>query len=32
LAPNDFCLFPKTKSVLKGRRFRDTEDIQKRKW
>jgi hypothetical protein len=29
LAPDDFWLFPKTKSVLKRRRFQDTEDIQK---
>jgi hypothetical protein len=28
LAPNDFWLFPKMKSALKGRRFQDTEDIQ----
>jgi histone-lysine N-methyltransferase SETMAR len=28
LAPNDFWLFPKMKSVLKGRRFRDVDDIQ----
>jgi hypothetical protein len=28
LAPNDFWLFPKIKSALKGR-FQDTEDIQK---
>jgi hypothetical protein len=27
LAPNDFCLFPKIKSALKGRIFQDTEDI-----
>jgi hypothetical protein len=25
---NDFWLFPKIKSALKGRRFQDTEDIQ----
>jgi len=29
LAPNDFWLFPKIKSALKGRRFQDTEDIQR---
>jgi len=29
LAPNDFWLFPKIKSALKGRRFQDTENIQK---
>jgi hypothetical protein len=29
LAPNDFWLFPKIKTALKGRRFQDTEDIQK---
>jgi transposase len=29
LAPNGFWLFPKIKSALKGRRFQDTEDIQK---
>jgi hypothetical protein len=28
--PNDFWLFPKIKSALKGRRFQDTEDIQKK--
>jgi hypothetical protein len=28
LAPNDFWLFPKTKSALKGRRFQDLEDIK----
>jgi len=28
-APSDFWLFPKIKSALKGRRFQDTEDIQK---
>jgi hypothetical protein len=27
-ALNDFWLFPKTKSDLKGRRFQDTENIQ----
>jgi hypothetical protein len=27
--PNDFWLFTKIKSALKGRRFQDTEDIQK---
>jgi hypothetical protein len=27
--PNDFWLFPKIKSALKGRRFPDIEDIQK---
>jgi hypothetical protein len=26
---NDFCLFPKIKSALKGRIFQDIEDIQK---
>jgi hypothetical protein len=26
LAPNNFCLFQKIKSALKGRRFQDTED------
>jgi len=31
LAPNDFWLFPKIKSALKGQRFQDTEDIQKKK-
>jgi hypothetical protein len=29
LAPDDVWLFPKTRSALKGRRFQDTEDIQK---
>jgi len=29
LAPNNFWLFPKIKSALKGQRFQDTEDIQK---
>jgi len=29
LAPNDFWLFPKIKSALKGLRFQGTEDIQK---
>jgi histone-lysine N-methyltransferase SETMAR len=29
LAPNDFWLFPKIKSALKGRRFQDIKDIQK---
>jgi hypothetical protein len=28
LAPNDFLLFQKIKTVLKGRRFQDTEVIQ----
>jgi hypothetical protein len=28
LAPNDFHLFTKLKSALKGRRFQDTEDIK----
>jgi histone-lysine N-methyltransferase SETMAR len=28
LAQNDFCLFLKIKSAIKGRRFQDTEDIQ----
>jgi hypothetical protein len=31
LAPNDFWLFPHFKSALKGQRFKDIEDIQK-KW
>jgi len=29
LDPNDFWLFPRIKSALKGRRFQYTEDIQK---
>jgi hypothetical protein len=29
LTPNDFWLFPKIKSALKGRIFQDTEDIKK---
>jgi hypothetical protein len=29
LAPNDFWLFPKIRSTLKGRIFEDIEDIQK---
>jgi histone-lysine N-methyltransferase SETMAR len=29
VAPNDFWLFPKINSALKGRRFRDIEDIKK---
>jgi hypothetical protein len=29
LGQNDFRLFPKIKCALKGRRFQDTEDIQK---
>jgi hypothetical protein len=29
-SPNDFWLFAKIKSTLKGRRFQDIEDIQKR--
>jgi len=29
LAPNDFWLFSKIKSALKGRRFQDIENIQK---
>jgi hypothetical protein len=29
LAPNDFQLFPRIKSALKGQRFQNTEDIQK---
>jgi hypothetical protein len=29
LVPNDFQLYPKIKTALKGRRFQDTEDIQK---
>jgi hypothetical protein len=28
LAPSDFWLFPKFKSVLKGKRFLDIEDIK----
>jgi len=28
LAPNDFFLFPKTKEILKGRHFDDTDDIR----
>jgi len=32
LAPNDLWMFPKIKSVLKGLRFWDIEDIQKKKW
>jgi hypothetical protein len=28
-SPNDFWLFPKIKSALKGRKFQDIEDIQK---
>jgi hypothetical protein len=31
LAPNDFWLFTKIKSELKGRRFQDSEGIQRRK-
>jgi hypothetical protein len=27
-ALNDFWLFPKIKSILKGRRFQDIEDVQ----
>jgi transposase len=30
LAPKDFWLFPKIKSALKGRRFRDIEDVRKK--
>jgi hypothetical protein len=30
LAPNTFWLFPKIKFALKGRKFQDTEDIQKK--
>jgi transposase len=30
LAPNDFWLFPKIKSALKGRRFQDIEDMKKK--
>jgi hypothetical protein len=30
LAPNNLWLFPNIKSALKGRRFQDSEDIQKR--
>jgi hypothetical protein len=30
LALNDFWLFPKTKSVLKERKFQDTEDVHKK--
>jgi hypothetical protein len=29
LAPNDFWLFPKIRSALKGQRFWDTKHIQK---
>jgi hypothetical protein len=29
LAPNDFWLFPKIRSALKGRRFQDNKDVQK---
>jgi len=29
LAQNDFWLFPKIKSTLKGRRFQDTDNVQK---
>jgi hypothetical protein len=29
LAPNDFWLFPKIKSALKGPRFQDNEDTKK---
>jgi hypothetical protein len=28
MAPNDFRLFPKIKSTIKGQRYQDTEDIQ----
>jgi len=28
LAPSDFFLFPKTKEILKGRHFDDTDDIK----
>jgi hypothetical protein len=31
LVPNDFWLFPKIKSALKGRRYEDTEDMGKKK-
>jgi hypothetical protein len=31
LDPNDFCLFSKIKSIIKGRRFQDIEDIRKKK-
>jgi hypothetical protein len=31
LAPNDFWLFPKIKSALKGRRVQDSEDKKKKK-
>jgi hypothetical protein len=30
LVPNDFWLFPEIKSALKGRKFQDTEDIQRK--
>jgi histone-lysine N-methyltransferase SETMAR len=30
LAPNDFWLFPKIKSALKGRIFQDAEDIERK--
>jgi hypothetical protein len=29
LPPNDFLLFTKMKSILRGRKFQDTEDIKK---
>jgi histone-lysine N-methyltransferase SETMAR len=29
LSPNELWLFPKIKSTIQGRRFQDTEDIQK---
>jgi hypothetical protein len=29
LSPPDFLLFPKIKSMVKGRRFEDTEDIKR---
>jgi len=28
LAPNEFCLFPKIKEILKGSHFDDTDDIR----
>jgi hypothetical protein len=31
LAPNDFSLFPKINSALKGRRFQDAENKKKKK-
>jgi hypothetical protein len=31
LAPNDSWMFPKIRSALRGRRFQNTEDVQKKK-